>query len=180
MEIKLTFKEQEFKELYQSSYNELYEELNQKIKWRTEVIILLTFLTFAFFRMSSIYSYFSYLGFVSLFSIIAIIGWNMYLKYKLKITIEKKQKEVNEYINTIKNLHDIKYIYDDIEIKYFESNEIKDTFNWKDISHYYNNNNCIVLYFNEGKTSFMIPKEMTDKESFQLFEDKINEKLKNV
>jgi hypothetical protein len=180
VEIKLTFKEKELREIYEDFYGELRAELKLKLHSRKRTLITLSvwtclILTLAFLRLEWIYY-----GLTSLLIAFLFMIRSMLIKQKVNKWIGKHKSDIDQFVSTLYSKGDIKYRYDDTEIKYYESTELKDTFMWINVDYWVNSEKCLWLYFKIPETNIMIPKKMVQSEELELFIDKINEQVKDT
>lgn len=77
------------------------------------------------------------------------------------------------------NIDDIKYIYDNEKIQYFEQGKQIDEILWNNITSMDTNDKWIYVYTKDPKQNIWIPRVTTDKEELELFERTIETRLQN-
>jgi hypothetical protein len=180
LEIRLTFKELELREIYEDFYNELRAELKLKLQSRKRTLITLIVWTCLIFTLTFLRLEWIYYGLTSLLLTFLFMIRSIIIKQKVDKWIRKHKSEIDQFISKLYCIGDVRYSYNDTEIKYYESTELKDTLRWTNVDYWINNEKCLRLYFKNPQTNIMIPKKMVQQEELELFIDKINEQVKEA
>ena len=181
MEVKLNFKEKEFRDLYENSYVFLKDELKNKIHERNKTRNVLLVITALIFLLTFVHWDWVYYGLIFFLFTILFIGWSEIIKLKTKRFIQRSRKEVDDFVYKAKPKKDIKYWYDDHNIRYCESGEVVDTYLWKDLKKFEDGTEYFILHFYNNKPTIMIPRTMVEnKEELIEFEGKISDVMKNA
>ena len=180
MELNLTFKEKEFRAIYEDEYEQMRQKIKQPLKKRTRIIFVSALCTILFFGLRYFdQQWFSY-GLSFLTIAIIFILYTLFERIKGLRKVRKHKETVDDFVLKTKAAGNIKYRYDEESIYYYENNTLKDTLLWRNVSCALNNNKCLILYFKTPVTNIMVPKAMTDVVEIKKFEEKIQEKVKPI
>lgn len=179
MELRLTFKKREIADLYQESFETWDKEWTTYFKSRSLPTITLLCITILSFGLTFVHFDWIYYG--AIFLIFTVI---YYLRTRRQKRINDKEltkwkEAVDSFMRKYENIDDIKYIYDNEKIQYFEQGKQIDEILWNNITSMDTNDKWIYVYTKDPKQNIWIPRVTTDKEELELFERTIETRLQN-
>jgi hypothetical protein len=159
-------------------------ELDKRVSKRGGVLFILMMTTLAGAFLNFILRV-EAANFTMVFLILTLmfIAWTEYLKLETNSAIKKNQLELDAFIANPSNIHNISYSYDDKEIQYFESEELKDIFQWSDLYHGIFDQKYYMLFFKAPIRNIVIPRAMVDETDLGasvIFENTAKEKIEKM
>jgi hypothetical protein len=179
MELRLTFKEKEIRDVYHDSFEAWYGDYRTQFKGRrnmTIVLICLTILSITLMRLHFDWIYYGvfFLAFTIIYAIRA-----EQQRQKNNQAIKEWKIGVDDFIKRYQGIKAIKYIYDNERIQYIEDGELIAEIFWTDFQRVEKNDKLIHLYFQGPHSNVWLPREIVDREDLDGFERIIEEKIQN-
>jgi hypothetical protein len=180
MELNLTFKEKEIRDIYAISFETLESQFNSRLKERRKTTIAFVSLTILFFLLSYLHFDWIYLsifvaGLTLLFN---LWTWRLGMRTKNKINADKKS--VEDFINNHWTIGNIKYIYDHQRIEYYESGNLKVKIRWDDFLGADQNDQWIHVRFKKPYQNIWIPRATVDKLEMDNFEQLLAQRIQDT
>lgn len=177
MELILTFKEKEIRELYDKSFEALNSEIEGRTKERNKTTYVLLGLTLFFCELTYFHVDWIYYAMISVGIAFLFTLWTWIINKKHRKEMKVKGKEVDDFLTKYRTIENIKYIYDDETIKYFESGRLKTEIIWSDIMTAVFDEKWIYVVFKSPRQNIWIPRITVDKDELKPFVNTINRKL---
>lgn len=177
MELRLTFREQEIRDIYNDSFEIEEQQLDKRIKERRKGSFALLGLTAFFFILTYFHSDWIYYG--VFFAVLTILfsAWTLVIKQKYENKIFEEKNSIDEYLVKYRTIDSMKYTYDDEKIRYFESDQLNKEVNWVDIIGVVKNEKWIYVRFRNLEHNIWIPRVTVEEQEIVLFEQVIDEKI---
>lgn len=179
MELRLTFRKQEIADLYQESYQTWNDDWAAYFKSRNLPTLILLGSTLLFFGFTFIH--FDWVYYAAILLAITLIYHVKTIRQKRTNDreIKKWKEEVDSFLRKYEGIDDIKYIYDNHKIQYFEQGKLKMEILWENIVSKEAHDKWIYVYLKDPQQTIWIPRVTTDKEELKLFEQAIETRLQN-
>lgn len=179
MELRLTFKKKELADLYQESFQTWDNEWATYFKSRNLPTIILLCTTLLFFILTYIHFDWIYYG-AGLLIITVIYDFKTRRQKRINDReIKKWKNEVDSFLRKYERIDDIKYIYDNEKIQYFEQGKQTAEIFLDNIISIDTNDKWLYVYLKDPKQNIWIPRVTADKEELELFEQTIKSRLQN-
>ena len=175
MELRLTFREQEIRDIYNDSFELEEQQLARRIKERVKGSITLASVSSFFFLLTYFHSDWVYYG--VFFALLTIIfsAWTQVVKQKYENKIFEERNSIDGYLVKYRTIDNIMYVYDDEKIRYFESDQLTTEIKWIDIIGVVKNEKWIYVRFRNLEQNIWIPRVTVDEQDIVLFEQTIDE-----
>lgn len=180
MELRLTFKEKEIREIYNESFETRDKDFGERLNERRRATIVFAALTIFFFGLVYFHRDWSYYGlfFFGLTLIFILWTWTLKMRHNRKLKAEKDTVET--FINKLRTIESIKYSYDNSTIKYLESEKLVAEINWNDITSFVKTDKFIYVYAKNPNQNMLIPFVTADKNELETFEKILEARLQNA
>lgn len=179
MELRLTFKKKEIADLYQESYETWDKEWTTYFKSKNLPTTILFYITILTFGLTFVHFDWIYYGVI--FLIITVI-YDFRTRQQKRTNdkeIKKWKDQVDSFLKRYENIDDIKYIYDNEKIQYFEQGKLTVEILWDNLVSMDTNDKWIYVYMKDPRQNIWIPRVTTDNEELKLFEQTIEKRLQN-
>lgn len=180
MELHLTFKETEIRELYKNSFDVQDNEIKKRLKGSRTTLIVFGSLTLIFLLLTNFHKDWIYYAIACAVFAFGFSFWTWRLSVKHHEKIKREKKDVEEFIKKYREVDGIKYVYDNISIRYFESNQLKVEIDWDDFKRVDKYDEWIYIHFKNVHQNIWIPFVTVDKLELQLLEDFINQRIQSA
>lgn len=179
-EIKLHFNENDFRVFYENCYSELQADLKRQLASRRKVLSVLIILTVISFSLTFVDKRWINYGLIPFFATTLFMLWTQLIKSSVKKHIDDGRIGIAKFISDIKNVNEVKYVYDNYEINYYESTVLKYTSLWTDMYHVEYLEEGFILYFNQSDQVLIFIRSMISKADLKKFEQLVVKKIKNA
>jgi hypothetical protein len=175
MELKLTFNESEIRKVYHQSFEMSETSSKERRQFSTILLVLGAFCL----GMTSVH--FDWIYYAAFFLSLAIVLTiqAFVLESRNSNLINKQKIELEEWVRKYRTIDNIKYVYDNENIKYFESGKLICEISWSNIVAVDKSEEWICVFFEDGEQTIRIPRVLADKREIEIFEQEIDQKLEN-
>lgn len=178
MELRLTFKKKEIADLFQESYDAWNKEWTTYFASKNLPKIILISITILTFALTFVHFDWIYYAF-GLLLITFIYDFRIRRQKRTNNKEVKKWKEeVDSFLRKYDSIDDIKYIYDNDKIQYFEQSKLIVEIRSNNIVSMDTNDKWLYVYMKDSTQNIWIPRVIADQEELTLFEQTIERKLK--
>jgi hypothetical protein len=180
MEIRPRFIEKDFRDYYEKSYQDLRADLEDKLNDRRPILIFLIAVTLVSCSLIVFDERWLNFGLIPCAALVVMVCWNGLLKYEVKTYINENRLNLDNYIAGPACTQQIKYVYNDIIIEYFEGEDLKHTFFWSDLDNVEYRDECFVLNFRVEKAYITMFRSMNNKDELKWFETEVVRNVKRL
>lgn len=180
MELKITFKENEIRDLYYETFDHEEHKVEQQLKERRNGSLILGGVALFFFLLT--YFHGDWIYYALFFSLIAILftAWTWVIKQKSDSKIYDEMTEVDQLLQRYRTLESITYTYDQERIQYFEAGQLTIEMEWTNMIGVVKNDKWIYVRFKNIEQNIWIARATAEEQDIQLFEKAIEERLRGV
>lgn len=179
MEIRLTFREKEVRDLYYESFEVQEQETEKRIKERHRTTIVFMSITLFFFALTFFHTDWVYYGLFFFLITLLFTGWTVLLKQREEDKITEQKNSVDKFLARYEAIDNIKYIYDQHKIRYFEADTLNIETDWCDIISVVKNEKWIYVSFKNPQQNIWIPRVTVEEQEIILFEQTLEERLQH-
>jgi len=178
MDILLNFKEQELREIYSDSYKQLIQEHHSNFKSSRKISMVLLTVSVFFFILVIFHFDWIYYGLFFLFLALLTVLVKLTFKHLINSAIEKNKQKVEEWITKAKKINEIRYSFDDFEIRYFENDKLEKTIFWKNAVQCIENEKYLYILFKPKTDTMFLPYSMIDSNQLEAFKIEMKKRIK--
>ena len=177
MELKITFKENEIRDLYYETFDHEEHKVDEELKERKNGSLILGGIALFFFILT--YFHGDWIYYALFFSMIAILftAWSWVIRQKSDSKIYDEMTAVDKFLVRYRTIESMKYTYDKERIQYYESGQLAAEMEWNNLIGIVKNEKWIYVRFKNIEHNIWIARATVEEQDIQLFEQAIEETI---